>query len=130
VSEDLALCKTLGLVLPGAGVLAFLEGVDGPADRGEGATVLTRHGWRFDRSTTAAEHGAHGVVAESLLHGSRKLPQLHTDRFVRRDVTVQFRAGLLIRRRGQRAATATWARSLSFGMGVASALRCASTLPR
>ena len=101
MSEHLALCKTFGLFLPGGGVVAFLEGVDGSAGRGDGSPVLTRHGWRLNRTTATAEHGAHGVIAEPLPHGSRELPELGVDRFVSRDVTPQFRAGILIRRRCQ-----------------------------
>jgi hypothetical protein len=124
VSEHLALCKTFGLFLPGGGVVAFLEGVDGPADRREGGPVLTRHGWRLNRSTAAAEHGAHGVIAEPLPHGSRELPQLRADRFIRRDVTPQFRAGLLIRRRCQRGHGGLRLRAeLRDGRGIGLALR-------
>jgi hypothetical protein len=42
----------------GAGMLAFLERVDGPADRGEGCPVLERHRRRLDHPATSAQHGA------------------------------------------------------------------------
>ena len=64
MSERLALCETFGQgVLPGAGELAFLDCVNGAADRGEGCPVLARHRRRLDDPATTAPHGAHGVVA-------------------------------------------------------------------
>ena len=64
MSERLALCETFGLVvLPDAGELAFLDCVNGAADRGEGCPVLARRRRRLDDPATTAPHGAHGVVA-------------------------------------------------------------------
>ena len=64
MSERLALCETFGLVvLPGAGELAFLDCVNGAADRGEGCPVLARRRRRLDDPAITAPHGAHGVVA-------------------------------------------------------------------
>jgi hypothetical protein len=61
MSERLALCETFGLVvLPGAGELAFLDCVNGAADRGEGCPVLARRRRRLDDPATTASHGAHG----------------------------------------------------------------------
>jgi hypothetical protein len=77
MSERLALCETFGLVvLPDAGELAFLDCVNGAADRGEGCPVLAQRRRRLDDLATivpgptsygrrhpTAPHGAHGVVA-------------------------------------------------------------------
>jgi hypothetical protein len=77
MSERLALCETFGLVvLPDAGELAFLDCVNGAADRGEGCPVLAQRRRRLDDLATivpgptsygrrhpTVPHGAHGVVA-------------------------------------------------------------------
>jgi hypothetical protein len=64
MSERLALCETFRLVvLPGVVELAFLDCVNGAADRGEGCPVLARRRRRLDDPATTAPHGAHGVVA-------------------------------------------------------------------
>ena len=64
MSERLALCETFGLVvLPCAGELAFLDCVNGAADRGDGCPVLAQRRRRLDDPATTAPHGAHGVVA-------------------------------------------------------------------
>jgi hypothetical protein len=80
-------------------MLAFLERVDGPADRGEGCPVLERHRRRLDHPATSAQHGAHGIVAEPLLHADRESLQLDVDCFVCRHATPQRRLGLLVRGR-------------------------------
>jgi hypothetical protein len=67
VSERLAPDESRGFGLAGIGVLAFPAGMNGPADCGACGLVLARHGSRLHRRASAAQHGAHSVVAEPLL---------------------------------------------------------------
>ena len=97
MSERLALCETFGLVvLPDAGELAFLDCVNGAADRGEGCPVLARRRRRLDDLATTAPHGAHGVVAAPRCTAARML-QLGAARLVRRHAPPQRRLDLLVR---------------------------------
>jgi hypothetical protein len=74
MSERLALCETSGLVvLPDAGELAFLDCVNGAADRGEGCPVLARRRRRLDDPATNAPHGATRRRRRTALHGGREL---------------------------------------------------------
>ena len=66
VPKRLALREPHGFGLVGAGEPAFLQGVNGPADRGECGVVLARHGCRFDQSAAAAPHGPHTVIVERI----------------------------------------------------------------
>ena len=70
--------------LADVGAFPLLEGMDGPADSGERGSVLAWHGRRFCQPALAAQHGAHGLIPETLLHGVREVLQLGTERRVRR----------------------------------------------
>jgi hypothetical protein len=97
ISKGLALDGPRGFGLAGIGLLAFLEGMNGPADCGECGLVLARHGSRLNRRASAARHSAYGVVAEPLLHSGRELPQLGADRLVRGHAAPQRRMGVHLR---------------------------------
>jgi hypothetical protein len=75
MSERLALCETSGLVvLPDAGELAFLDCVNGAADRGEGCPVLAQRRRRLD--DPARHHCAAWRARRrrrTALHGGREL---------------------------------------------------------
>ena len=72
MSERMALCETFGLVvLPGAGELAFLDCVNGAADRGEGCPC-----WRgADAASTIPpplRRMARTASSPTALHGGRE----------------------------------------------------------
>jgi hypothetical protein len=71
--------ETLGVVR----ALALPECADGLADRTERGLVGARHGRHVDVSAFGAEHGAHGVVAETPPYGVRETGQFGAEHFVR-----------------------------------------------
>ena len=117
----LALDEPRGLGLAGVGVLAFLEDMNGPADSSECGLVLARRGSRLNLRASAAQHSAYGVVAE-LRQFSAAVQQrfLLPEVIPRHSATWAFSSVAVAS-----VATAAYARSLSFGMGVASAWHCA-----
>jgi hypothetical protein len=60
ISERLPLDEPRGCGQADVGVLAFLEGVNGAADRSEGGLMLARHGSRLNRCASAAQDSAYG----------------------------------------------------------------------